>query len=266
MALDAGAAASRIRGHHQLGGGHSRGLPGPVSVSERRPRGHRALGGHLAGPVRSFALPDREQAEEKGTASHYALAFFPAEGTAEIERFRLTYDPTARLIDAHLPLVFPLPESVGKDRLLRHCRRTLGEVEPFTIRPDGFIKARDHWLLLQLADDDSRLPNLYSALHSDLLASYARPDLFTPHIGLGLFLQPGSVYDWDAPSPKYDEDAYKRALREARTLNLPPEWLLDRLELVELPDRVLDWATGREPELDPELRAKRRLSLPLGGG
>jgi hypothetical protein len=46
----------------------------------------------------------------------YSLASFPQTDTSLIERFRRKYDPTADLIEAHLAVVFPVPDSIGRSR------------------------------------------------------------------------------------------------------------------------------------------------------
>lgn len=195
---------------------------------------------------------------------HYAVAFFPSTGTGEIEAFRAKYDPTAALLGAHLTLVFPVPETIGGGTLSAHCERVLDRREPFPIRPSGFSKSPDHWLFLDVDSEEGAIRALYRELSSGPLTAHARPDLFSPHIGLGHFLKPGALYDWNDPTPDLlDEERYESARREAEELALPSAWRLDRLELVELSDEVLDWATGRVRSLSSTARAERRHTFML---
>lgn len=189
---------------------------------------------------------------------YYCVAFFPETDSEGIEAFRSRYDPTASLIDAHLALVFPVPETIGREWLIRHCERILRGWQPFRVSAQTLSKSPDHWLLLDVVDQEGALGELYRGLHSDRLSAYARPELFAPHIGLGHFLKPGSRYDWANPSPEdFDENRYSGAVREARELDLPYSWFLDRLDLVELSDEVIAWATGKEPSLAASASAIR---------
>lgn len=196
----------------------------------------------------------------------YFVAFFPETGTEGIEAFRSRYDPTAGLVAAHLALVFPVPETIGRERLIEHCERILRRWQPFRVYPRSLSKSPDHWLFLEVVDPEGAIGELYRGFHSDLLKAYARPELFTPHIGLGHFLKPGSRYDWANPVPEhFDEHRYSEGVREARELDLPDSWLLDRLDLAELSDEVLAWARGREPSLAASARAIRTHTFPLRG-
>ena len=197
---------------------------------------------------------------------YYFVGFFPESDTEGIETFRSRYDPTASLVDTHLALVFPVPETIGREWLIRHCERILRGWQPFRVYAHTLSKSPDHWLLLDVVDHEGAISELYHELHSDLLSAYARPELLRPHISLGHFLKPGSRYDWANPSPEdFDENRYSEAMREARELDLPYSWLLNRLDLVELSDAVVAWATGQEPSLAASARAIHTHTFHLRG-
>lgn len=52
---------------------------------------------------------------------YYAMVIFPDMDPKPINRIRAKYDPTLKLIEPHIPVLFPVPESVAT-RMLRRCR------------------------------------------------------------------------------------------------------------------------------------------------
>lgn len=196
---------------------------------------------------------------------YYALASFPEADTVFIDRIRRKYDPTVDLIETHLTVVFPVPESLGKGELVRHCTAVLQGWRPFPVTAGPLVKSPDHWLFLTLRQGAAVVTELYRDLHSGLLGDYARPEIFQPHIGLGYFLKAGRINDWDNPSEAdFDEDLYAQALREVKELDLELSWVIDRLDLVELPDEVIAWARGILPSYPNGARAMRTERFNLG--
>jgi 2'-5' RNA ligase superfamily protein len=196
----------------------------------------------------------------------YFLASFPETETGQIERFRRKHDPTADLVEAHLAVVFPVPDSIGRSRLIEHCEQVLRRWQPFPVVVAGFSKSPDHWLLLGLREGGATVTKLYLELNTGILEDHARPDLFQPHIGLGQFLKPGAIHDWNHPDPEaFEADRYSQALREAEALDLRLSWVLDHLDLGELPDEVISWARGESPALAASLRVERTHTFRLRG-
>lgn len=178
---------------------------------------------------------------------------------------RRKYDPTVDLIEPHLTVVFPVPESLGKGNLVRHCTAVLQGWRPFPVAAGPLTKSPDHWLFLTLRQGADVVTELYRDLHGGLLADYARPEIFQPHLGLGHFLKAGKVYDWDNPSEAdLDEDRYAQALREVKELDLELSWVIDCLDLVELPDEVIAWARGILASYPQGAKAMRTERLDLG--
>ena len=197
---------------------------------------------------------------------YYALASFPKVDTVFIDRFRRKYDPTVDLIEPHLTVVFPLPESLGKGELVRHFATALEGWRPFKVTTGQLAKSPDHWLLLTLCQGGSAVTKLYRGLYSDFLVGFARPEIFQPHIGLGHFLKAGRTHDWNNPSgADFDEDRYAQALREVKGLDLELSWVIDSLDLVELPDEIIEWAKGTLPSYPLGARAMRTERFDLGG-
>ena len=197
---------------------------------------------------------------------YYALVSFPKADTTSIDRLRRKYDPMVDLIEPHLTVIFPVPESLGKRELVNHCAAVLQGWRPFPVVAGQLVKTPDHWLFLTLRQGAPVVTRLYQDLHSGFLSDYARPALFQPHIGLGQFVKAGRSFDWHNPSEAdFDEDRYAQALREVQELDLELSWVIDALDLVELPDEVIAWARGSLPSYPQGARAVRAERFELGG-
>jgi 2'-5' RNA ligase superfamily len=196
---------------------------------------------------------------------YYALVSFPKADMTSIDQLRRKYDPTVDLIEPHVTVVFPVPESLGKRELVTHCTAVLQGWRRFLVAAGPLVKTPDHWLLLTLSQGASVVTELYRDLNSGFLSDYARPDLFQPHIGLGQFVKAGRSFDWHNPSEAdFDEDRYAQALREAKELALEISWVIDSLDLVELPDEVIAWARGSLSSYPHGARAVRAERFELG--
>ncbi len=73
----------------------------------------------------------------------YALVHYPAVDTAGINQLRRKYDPQVDLIDPHITIVFPVPESIGQQALAFHFEKALREWKPFAIHLDGVRFSED---------------------------------------------------------------------------------------------------------------------------
>jgi 2'-5' RNA ligase len=169
---------------------------------------------------------------------YYALVYFPKIKIDRINKLRQKYDPTYNLIASHLTLLFPIPASLGKDRIINHIETVLKNLQSIKIRFGGFRKSWDHWLLLTLTEGNAEIRKLYIELYTGFLLEYRREDIeFIPHIGLGLFIKNNSEYDLKNPKELiFDEETYQHALLEAESLNLDLQCTVDNIELVELND------------------------------
>lgn len=202
---------------------------------------------------------------------YYAMGFYPqfgAELAEAIGAIRRAYDPMARFVGPHVTVLFPVPGSVGEDRLINHIRNVLSGWVPFKIRLGGFHKSHDHWLFLTLEAGAAEVKRLYQSLYTGILAEYRRDDIkFVPHLGLGLFVKEGATYNWDNPQESdFDQVRYEEALRKAKGLPLPAGTLVETLQLMKIPDEVLEWATGRRASLPERSRIVEVREFRLGGG
>ena len=85
-----------------------------------------------------------------------------------------------------------------------------------------------------------------------------------PHLGLGLFLKNGAIYNWDAPSEAdFDQARYDRAMLEVEALDFDLRCRVNKLELVSIPDEVIDWVTGKLTQIPKGVRVSSRRSFVL---
>ena len=196
---------------------------------------------------------------------YYAVAYFPTFDPEPINRIRKKYDPTTPIIEPHIAIVFPVPESVGEDNLARHVEGILSSWVSFPVRIRGFRKSFDHWLFLTLDEGYDDVVRLYREMYTGILEKYRRDDIeFIPHISLGLFLEEGTAYDLEHPqSMQFDERGYEKALEEAQEQGLDFRCVVDNLHLIEISDDIMEWHGGKRASLDENSRVVkgRRFSL-----
>jgi 2'-5' RNA ligase len=204
---------------------------------------------------------------------YFSLAFYPqldSELYRAIGKIREQHDPTSRFIRPHMTVVFPVPGSLGEGNLSDHIQCVLAGWKPFEIRFGCFHRSCDHWLFLTLVEGEAKVRQLYRGLYTGILRSYRREDIeFIPHLGLGLFLKEGAIYDWNNPQESsLDEKRYNDALREAETLRFTSPLLVERLALARVPDEVIEWAEGKRPGIpdDAAIEEVREFFLGREGG
>lgn len=177
----------------------------------------------------------------------YCLTYYPPLGpelAESIDAIRREYDPTRRFFKPHITVIFPVPGSVGERTLIDHIERALEGWSPFKIKLGGFHKTRDHWLLLTLEDGADRMKLLYKAFYSGILAEYGRE--YVPHLGLGLCLKEGRVYNSPNPREKdFDREKYEEIMLRAKALPLPAVFTVENLLLETISDQWREWTSGR---------------------
>jgi 2'-5' RNA ligase len=210
-------------------------------------------------------------AHMEDNSMYYGLVYFPQldpELRELIDEIRRKYDPTVNRSKPHITVMFPVPDSVGEPQLISHIQRVLREYSPFEIRFGGFHKSDDHWLFLKLTEGQAQIKQLYQSLYTGILEKFRGDDTamkkFEPHLGLGLFLKKGSLYDWDHPQEAdFDQQAYKDALQQAKNLPLSSSYVVDKLNLMAIPDEVLDWATGKRANIPRDTQFTEVREFPL---
>ena len=196
---------------------------------------------------------------------YYCLIYCPNSGVDVFQEIRRKYDPTFEVVGPHVTVVFPVPDALDESSLRSHIDNVLSERHPFEIRFGGLCKSADHWLLLKVAEGGSEFVKLHRALYTGILRGYLRSDVeYVPHLGLGLFLKESARYNWAAPQDiDFDQAGYDRAVREASALPIDSDCFVDRLELVTLPDEVVDWAAGKCASIPGQARVLKRASFVL---
>ena len=175
----------------------------------------------------------------------HAIVCYPEIDTEKIDLFRQKYDPTYKLIRAHITVVFGVDQSISVQSLSDHVRTVLEHWRPFDIELGGFIKSWDHWLFLTLTKGSEKVIRLHDELYEGILAPYLRRDIqFIPHIGLGEFvkekemglLRRKQLHLRDPFRIAFDETKYKTALEEAQKLNLSYSTRMEKLQMIEIND------------------------------
>jgi hypothetical protein len=193
-------------------------------------------------------------AETEDEVMYYALVFYPRVSedlSRSIDAMRRAYDPTCDLIRPHVTVMFPVPDTIGRQELVSHLQGVLSGWEPFTIGFGGLHKSADHWLFLTLTEGESEVKRLHHDLHTGILATYNRWGAdFLPHIGLGLFRAGQAGSDpAEARQRSLDWDRYEQALSQAQGLPLAGAAVVDRFQLVQLPAAIVEWSHGGRPSL-----------------
>ena len=160
---------------------------------------------------------------EAFTRMIYALVHYPNIDTEKINKFRNRYDPQAHLIQPHITLMFPVPESMGEYFLVHHIENVLRDWEPFPIHLQGIQKSWDDHLFLMVQEGSANIIDLHSKIYIGRLVDYLKEDLpFVPHLTLGVFNE--------------NVDKFPEALEEAQLLDLDYHCVLDKLNLVKVND------------------------------
>lgn len=178
---------------------------------------------------------------------YYVLLTYPKNvDEALVGRIRRQYDPTVDVIAPHVPVVYPVPDEVGRDLLIAHVRNVTLGCAPFEIRLGALHQSADHWLFLTPVSGQEDLRRLHLCLHTGILAEFRDEERdYLPHLGLGHFIREDATYDWEHPREEdFDAERYEAAVREAQPLLDSPAERVDTLHLVTIPDAAVEWFSG----------------------
>lgn len=116
----------------------------------------------------------------------FAVAWFPRfEGIEAIEAFRARHDPMARLIPAHLTLVFPFPTSLTRLQVETHARRVVSRFPAIPVSFKAVRPCASEFLFLMASRGAASVTELHDRLYTRALAPHLRRDLeYQPHITL----------------------------------------------------------------------------------
>jgi len=196
-----------------------------------------------------------------------ALAFSPSIAALPLPcRARPRAVGVVAALAPHVPVVYPVPDGVGRDLLISHIRNVTLACAPFEIRLGALHRSADHWLFLTSVDGKEDLRRLHLRLHTGLLTEFRDADRdYVPHVGLGHFMREGATYDWENPREEdFDAERYEVAVREAQPLLDGPAERIDTLHLVTIPDAAVEWFSGEGSTFPRDSRAEEVRAFTFG--
>jgi 2'-5' RNA ligase len=159
-----------------------------------------------------------------GTEMIYALVHYPSIDFGRINQFRKKYDPQFELIEPHITIMFPVPESVGEEKLVHHFASVLDGWNSFPIHLQGCQISSDDYVFLLIQEGHANIIHLHDEAYTGIVADYWRKDIpFVPHLTLGVLNK--------------NSTNFHEVLQEAEELSSIDYYcILDRLHLVKVKD------------------------------
>lgn len=168
---------------------------------------------------------------------NFALVYYPRIEHKGFHCFRYRYEPYATLLPEHMPIVFPVDESIGLENLKSHIQNVLNNWSSFDVVFHGVGLSWDNWLLLEVKEGNELVHKLHKELHTGLLKPYQRQELpFIPHIAMGFFTKDLLTKKYDARANELDQLKYEKALLKADQMDLLFRRTMKELILVKLTD------------------------------
>ncbi len=164
---------------------------------------------------------------------YLALVYYPRIEHEGFHTFRMKYEPFAALLPEHVSFIFPIPESIGREKLEDHISKVLDSWVPFRVHFCILEKTQDHWLFLVAKEGNSKVIELHDDLYKGILAPFLRKDLpFYPRIGLGLFSI--EKYDFHNPTAELtlDTGRYSYARNDFEEMSFDVWCTIDQLSLL----------------------------------
>jgi 2'-5' RNA ligase len=153
----------------------------------------------------------------------FAVVHYPSLDTQRINQFRRRYDPQVDLIEPHITLMFPVPESIGEKKLVNHLESVLRGQQPFPIHLQGLQRSRDDYLFLMIQEGRTDIIGLHNEIYTGVLANRIKGELpYVPHLTLGVFAK--------------NANEYPEALEAAKRLDLDYRCVLDKIHLLKIND------------------------------
>jgi len=153
----------------------------------------------------------------------YALVNYPNLDARRVNKFRKRYDPQVDLIEPHITLMFPVPESIGENNLINHLKSVLRGRQPFPIHLQGLQRSWDDYLFLVVQEGKTDIIGLHNEIYTGVLADCRKAELpYVPHLTLGVFAK--------------NANEYSEALEAAKRLDLDYRCVLDKVHLLKIND------------------------------
>jgi 2'-5' RNA ligase len=124
-----------------------------------------------------------------------AIVTFPdTPGIERIELLRRLFDPLARVIPAHVTLVFPFESQLPAATLRAHVERMSVGTRPFDLELNDVTAVEDEYVFLDVGPGRQQLIELHDRLYTGPLARHlSDKHVFRPHITLGRLREPEAL-------------------------------------------------------------------------
>jgi 2'-5' RNA ligase len=153
----------------------------------------------------------------------FAAVHYPHLDSQRINQLRRRYDPQVDLIEPHITLMFPVPESIGETNLVNHLESVLRGRQPFPIHLQGLQRSFDDYLFLMIQEGKADIIGLHNEIYTGVLANYRKGEIpYLPHLTLGVFAN--------------NAGEYSEALEAAKRLDLNYRSVLDKIHLLRIND------------------------------
>jgi 2'-5' RNA ligase len=166
----------------------------------------------------------------------FAVAWFPSfEGIERIESFRAKHDPMARLVRAHLSLVFPFSTAQSALQVSTHVQRVVSRFPPIavTFRPVRLFA--NEFVFLMATRGAAAVVELHDRLYTRSLRAKLRRDLsYEPHITLARNADLAALEGAFAEALEQFGDELGAVMREVSVLAVGEDGRIERLRDIAL--------------------------------
>lgn len=112
--------------------------------------------------------------------------FPPTEDMALVESKRRRFDPLARLIPAHITLVFPFESEISAQALRKHIQAVAAGIGAYRVALGDVSGTDDHYLFLNVRHGAAAVVDLHDRLYTGPLRRFLANDRpFVPHLTVG---------------------------------------------------------------------------------
>jgi 2'-5' RNA ligase len=166
----------------------------------------------------------------------FAVAWFPdLDGLDRIEAFRARHDPMARLIPAHLSLVFPFPTAQTALQVETHVQRVVSRWPPVAVSFRVPRLYANEFIFLMASRGAAAVAALHDRLYTRSLRAHLRRDLpYEPHITLARNADLGALEAAFEEAREVFGDELHDVMRVVSVLSVQPDGRIERLKDIAL--------------------------------
>jgi 2'-5' RNA ligase len=166
----------------------------------------------------------------------FAVAWFPAfAGLDRVEAFRALHDPMARLVPAHLSLVFPFATAQTPLQVATHVQRVVSRFPPVTVTFRPVRLFANEFIFLMATRGAAAVTELHDRLYTRSLRAKLRRDLaYEPHITIA---RNADLAVLEAALEEAQErfgHEFTAVMREVSLLAVAPDGRIERLKDIAL--------------------------------